>query len=172
MVLLVIGSVYIRRKLTKWQLQLDDKTHTQSDFGVMAHGISVRGASVQSIEKDIKEFLAKKHGITEIEYISPCFKNAYGHALYKKLISKETLNLKLIMAFIRYKGITEEDYNKMVKAGKVEEGMPTVTSYFVFSKPLSLEITKANLAKHQSDLASLHVDSKNFSGDVLIVMTK
>ena len=101
--------------------------------------MAFKDTSEQGIEREVREYFDQKHGIPNIEYVSPCYRNAFGFGYYSKLIDKETEKLNEIKAFIRAKGCTEEDYNEMVKAGKIEEGMPTVTSLVVFSKPLSLE---------------------------------
>lgn len=96
LLVLIAGEIYIRRKLTKWQFKLDERIHTQSDFCLMGHGMNFSDNSLESIDREIRAYLKSKFDINDIEYISPCFKNAHGFNLYKKQISDETKMLKQI----------------------------------------------------------------------------
>ena len=66
--------------------------------------------------------------------------------------------LKLIQAYINYKGISDTDYDELVKAGTVEDGMPLTSGILGFNKkPLDrIEIT-ANVEADKKEIADYKV---------------
>ena len=124
------------------------------------------------MRKELQTYFNDKFGIEDFEYFTPAFKGANGKQLGEKL-EVDHHRLNLIQAYINYKGISEEDYDKLVKAGTIEEAMPTTPGFFgIGKKPLDRVEISAKVQAVKKEIADYKVDLSKYTGVVFVVFQK
>lgn len=80
--------IYMRAKLIGKALLLDQDAFTPSDFCIQGTEMQFDDYTAVGMEKEIREHLEEKYGVTEVQYINPAFKIA---GLYKFMTKHEEL---------------------------------------------------------------------------------
>ena len=117
----LVFLIYMRAKLISKALLLDQDAFTPSDFCMQGYNMQFKDYTATGMEKEIREFLEKKHQVTQVQYVNPAFRI---DGLYKLMTKHEELEKQeaIVRAYMHEKYLyTDTDYDKAVdKASDLE----------------------------------------------------